>query len=141
MYHSRTFHKMLISITLVCLCFYGIGLFSNQYSRNVLSHQIQDTLDSKVHFWEAAWYRTTMACPRKSVPEYQGRPRDGWQKSSFHKNWYSGGTELPGQDSQAMTDLPFSLEELTEHVPESREACGGYWDRLAALVETQASVN
>lgn len=52
MYHSRTFHKMLISITLVCLCFYGIGLFSNQYSRNVLSHQIQDTLDSKVHFWE-----------------------------------------------------------------------------------------
>lgn len=68
-------------------------------------------------------------------------PRDGWQKSSFHKNWYSGGTELPGQDSQAMTDLPFSLEELTEHVPESREACGGYWDRLAALVETQASVN
>ena len=43
---------MLISITLVCLCFYGIGLFSNQYSRNVLSHQIQDTLDSKVHFWE-----------------------------------------------------------------------------------------
>ena len=23
----------------------------------------------------------------------------------------------------------------------SREACGGYWDRLAALVETKASVN
>ena len=77
----------------------------------------------------------------ENIFHFARSPRDGWQKSSFHKNWYSGGTELPGQDSQAMTDLPFSLEELTEHVPESREACGGYWDRLAALVETKASVN
>lgn len=52
MFKSKTFRKMLISITLVCFCFYGIGLFSNLYSRRVLANQIQDTLDSKVRFWE-----------------------------------------------------------------------------------------
>nr|WP_308623754.1 histidine kinase [uncultured Eisenbergiella sp.] len=52
MFKSKTFRKMLISITLVCFCFYGIGLFSNLYSRRVLAKQIQDTLDSKVRFWE-----------------------------------------------------------------------------------------
>ena len=52
MYRSRTFKKMLISIILICLCFYGIGLFSSLYERKVLSDQLQDTLDSKVRFWK-----------------------------------------------------------------------------------------
>lgn len=52
MYRSRTFKKMIISIILICLCFYGIGLFSSLYERKVLSDQLQDTLDSKVRFWK-----------------------------------------------------------------------------------------
>lgn len=51
-YKSKTFSKMLISITIVCLCFYCIGLLSNVYSRFILSKQIRDTLDSKATFWE-----------------------------------------------------------------------------------------
>ena len=51
MYRSKTFRKMLISISLICLCFYGIGIFSNHYSKQILSGQLQATLDSRVGFW------------------------------------------------------------------------------------------
>lgn len=52
MYRSKTFKKMLISVILVCLCFYGIGLAGSLYERKVLSDQLQNTLDSKVRFWK-----------------------------------------------------------------------------------------
>lgn len=42
---------MLLSISLICLCFYGIGIFSNHYSKQILSDQLQATLDSRVGFW------------------------------------------------------------------------------------------
>lgn len=52
MYRSKTFGKMLLSISLICLCFFCIGIFIILYSRSAFSSQLQDMLDAKVRFWQ-----------------------------------------------------------------------------------------
>lgn len=51
-FNSRIFRRMLISIALVCGCFYALGLISNSYSRRVLKKQILQNISSKVDFFK-----------------------------------------------------------------------------------------
>lgn len=73
----------------------------------------------------------------ENIFHFAQNPLNGWQKSFFHKNWYSGITDLPEGDRGASKGTPFPLQKLLENTPASRKECEEYWSRLAALVEAK----
>ena len=70
---------------------------------------------------------------RNNIFHFADKPANGWQKSSFHNNWYSGNTGFPESDREASGDIPFCLSGLLDNKPVSREECESYWNLLAAL--------
>jgi len=70
---------------------------------------------------------------RNNIFHFVGKPANGWQKSSFQRNWYSGNTGFPESDREASGDVPFCLSGLLDNKPVSREECEKFWNLLAAL--------
>ena len=68
-----------------------------------------------------------------NIFHFAGKPANGWQKSSFQRNWYSGNTGFPESDREASGDVPFCFSGLLDNKPVSREECESYWNLLAAL--------
>ena len=73
----------------------------------------------------------------ENIFHFSKKPLNGWQKSSYFRNWYYGMGDLPEGDKKASIELPFPLQELLEKMPSSSRECEKYWGRLAALVETK----
>ena len=56
---------------------------------------------------------------RNNIFHFVGKPANGWQKSSFQRNWYSGNTGFPESDRGSVGDVPFCLSGLLDNKPVS----------------------
>lgn len=52
MLNMKSFKKMILLILLICVCFYLLGLFSNQYSKKVVTEKIMEQMDVKAEVWK-----------------------------------------------------------------------------------------
>ena len=114
MYKSKTFGKMLISISLVCLCFFFIGIFIILYSRSAFSSQLQDMLDSKVRFWQEQLDRemSALLLEQSSLMDDSTliRYHVMWENSSVYER-----TEMIKTISQRLLNVKV-LHEITDSI-------------------------